>query len=136
MSDYSKRRFSRIEFPQQADIKFRGKEYDECLIKDLNLTGMLIHGNFKQKAGDKCIVKYSRSSSTSHLYFKAAARVVRANSAGIGIVFTSMPLYSYMLLETTLLYESTDPLDVGHQLPDHFPFEIIDKLSENPDENI
>ena len=136
MSGNNKRKFSRIEFPQQANIYFQGKDYGECQIKDLNLTGMHVLGNFMQKAGDKCIVKYSRSSSTSNLYFTAAAKVVRSNSEGIGIVFTSMPLYSYMLLETTLVYESTDPLDVGHQLPDHFPFEIIDKLSENPDENI
>lgn len=102
----------------------------------MNLTGMFIVGTFMQQPGDKCIIKYTQTSATSHFYFKAAARVVRSGSKGIGIVFTSMPLYSYMFLETTLLYESSDPLAVGDQLPDNRPFEIIEKLSENPDKNI
>lgn len=132
----NKRRFSRIEFSQQANIKFQGKNYENCMIKDLSLTGMFVFGTFVQKTGDKCLIKYSQTSSTSHFYFKAAAKVVRINDEGIGIVFTSMPPNSYMLLETTLLYESSDPLSIGLQLPDNCPFEIIEELSENPEENI
>jgi hypothetical protein len=136
MTVENKRRFSRIDFSQQANIKFRGTNYENCMIKDLSLTGMFVFGQFPQEADDKCLIKYSQTSATSHFYFKAAARVVRKNDEGIGIVFTSMPPNSYMLLETTLLYESQDPLSIGLQLPDNCPFEIIEELSEDPDENI
>ena len=97
---------------------------------------MFVFGTFSQQEGNKCLIKYSQTSSTSHFYFKAAARVVRKNEEGIGIIFTSMPPNSYMLLETTLLYESKDPLSIGLQLPDNCPFEIIEELSENPEDNI
>lgn len=136
MREISKRIFSRIDYTQPAIIKFQDKDYDKCLIKDINLTGMFVVGNFKQQTGDKCIIKYSHSSATSQFYFKAAAKVIRSSIEGVGIVFTSMPLYSYVFLETTLLYESNNPLTIGQQLPENCPFKIIDKLSDNPDVNI
>jgi len=136
MTILNKRKFSRIEFSQRANIKFQGTNYENCMIKDLSLTGMFVFGTFSQQEGNKCLIKYSQTSSTSHFYFKAAARVVRKNEEGIGIIFTSMPPNSYMLLETTLLYESKDPLSIGLQLPDNCPFEIIEELSENPEDNI
>ena len=136
MNTPDKRRFSRIDIAQQASIKFPGMIYEDCTIRDLSLTGMFVVGVFTQKSGDKCIIKFSQTSATSHFYFKAAAKMVRRTNEGIGIEFTSMPMYSYMLLETTLLYESKDPVSIGLQLPENCPFEIIDELSENPEENI
>ena len=136
MSTVDKRRFSRIDLAQEASIKFQGQNYDHCLIRDLSLTGMFVLGNFSQHVGEKCLIKYSQTTATSHFYFKAAAMVVRSDAEGIGIEFTSMPLNSYMLLETTLLYESQDPVSIGLQLPESCPFKIIEELSENPEDNI
>lgn len=136
MANARKRKFSRIDYSQEASIKFPDSDYEECLIRDVNLTGMFVLGTFGRQIGDKCIIKYTHTSATSHFSFKAAAKIVRAARDGIGILFTSMPLYSYMFLETTLLYETKEPLTLGHQLPDTQPFVIIDELSDEPDENV
>lgn len=136
MPSADNRKFCRIDLTQEAGIKFPGNDYEPCFIQDLSLTGMFVLGNFSSHVGEKCLIKYSQKTASSHLYFKAAAKVVWSGDKGIGIIFTSMPLNSYMLLETTLLYESRNPVSVGLQLPESCPFKIIEKLSEDPEKNI
>lgn len=131
MNIYTKRRFIRIDVIQQARLDFENAEYKSCQIKNLSLTGMYVTGEFQQQVDDECIIRYSQTCSSSHFYFKAKARVVRADDKGVAVEFISMPLDSYMLLQTTLLYESVDPLEIGLQLPDDCPFEITIEVSKN-----
>lgn len=136
METYTKRRFIRIDVIQQARLDFNGTEYDLCRIRNLSLTGMYIAGDFNQKVGDVCIIRYSQTSTSSHFYFKAKAKIVRIAEDGVAIEFVSMPLDSYMLLQTTLLYEAVDPLAIGLELPDDCPFEITIEVSREDGENI
>jgi len=136
MTGYSKRKYIRIEIIQQARLDFGEVSYDPCRIKDLSLTGMFVLGGFGQKAGDECTIRYSQTCSSSHFYFKARARVVRITDEGLAIEFVSMPLDSYMLLQTTLIYEAVDPIAIGLQLPDDCPFEITFDLTRETGDNI
>ena len=129
------RRFIRVEFVQLARLDFQDTRYDPCRIKDINLTGMFVFGTFNQQVGDECIIRYSQTCTSSHFYFKARARVVRAMSDGVALEFKSMPLDSYMLLQTTLLYEAVNPLAIGLELPEDCPFEITTDLSRELKEN-
>jgi hypothetical protein len=101
----------------------------------MSLTGMFVFGDFNQQPEEECIIRYSQASTSSQFYFKARARVVRITDDGIAIEFVSMPLDSYMLLQTTLLYEAVDPLEIGLQLPDNCPFEITIEKSKDSKEN-
>ncbi len=135
MNVYTKRKFIRVEIVQQARLDFQDNSYDPCRINDLSLTGMFVLGNIKQQTGDECIIRYSQTCTSSHFYFKAKAKIVRIASDGIAIEFVSMPLDSYMLLQTTLLYESVDPLEIGLQLPEDCPFEITINISREPEDS-
>jgi len=132
MNIYTKRQFIRVEISQQAILEFADKKYNPCRLKDLSLTGMVLFGKFQQQAGDECIVRFSQKSTSSCFYFKACARVVRTTEDGLAIEFVSMPLDSYMLLQTTLLYTAVDPLEIGLQLPENCPFEITIEVSKEP----
>ena len=132
--DYQ-RRFIRVEIIQEARLAFDDVRYDSCRIKDINLTGIFVFGTFNQQTGDECIIRYSQTCSASHFYFKAKARVVRAMNDGVALEFISMPLDSYMLLQTTLLYEAVNPLAIGLELPTDCPFEITDDMSRESEEN-
>lgn len=134
MNVYSKRKFIRVDFVQQARLDFQDIGYDPCRIKNISLTGMFVYGSFKQQVGEECIIRYSQTCTSSHFYFKATAKVARIMSDGIAIEFTSMPLDSYMLLQTTLLYEAVDPLAIGLELPENCPFEITIEISRKPEE--
>jgi len=135
MNLYSKRKFIRVDVVQQARLDFQDIGYDPCRIKNLSLTGMFVFGSFKQQVGDECIIRYSQTCSSSHFYFKAIAKVVRIMNDGLAIEFSSMPLDSYMLLQTTLLYEAVDPLAIGLELPENCPFEITIEISKEPEVN-
>ena len=134
MELYTKRKFIRVDLIQQARLDFGGISYEPCRIKDISLTGMFIFGTFNQKEGDECIVRYSQTCTASHFYFKAKAKLVRVADDGIAIEFKSMPFDSYMLLQTTLLYEAVNPLEIGLQLPENCPFEITIAVSKDPKE--
>lgn len=130
MKVYTERKFIRVEIIQQARLDFENISYDPCRIKDLSLTGMFICGDFQQQVDDECIIRYCQTCTSSYFYFKARARVVRTTAEGLAIEFVSMPLDSYMLLQTTLLYEAVDPLEIGLQLPEDCPFEITIEASK------
>jgi hypothetical protein len=131
MEIYTKRKYLRVDITQQAMLDFGGTVYDPCRIKNISLTGMYIYGAFRQERGDECTIRYSQTCTASHFYFRARARVVRVARDGLAIEFVSMPFDSYMLLQTTLLYESVDPLEISLQLPENCPFEITIEVSRD-----
>lgn len=124
-----KRKYIRIEMLQHATVEFQGMDYTSCSVNNLSLTGMFLCGSFYQKAGDECIVRYTRIYNNSAFSFHLKARVVRKTREGIGLEFLSMAADNYMQLQTSLLYEAVDPLAIGLELPDDCPFDITGELS-------
>ena len=134
MKTYTRRKFIRVALKQEARLDFDNIRYAPCRIKDLSLTGMFVMGPFSQKVGDECTIRFSQIGEASRFYFKASAKVVRTTDEGLAIEFISMPLDSYMLLQTTLLYEAVDPLEIGLQIPENCPFEITIDVSREENE--
>lgn len=124
----AKRKYNRVKIVQEAWLYFKGSNYGPCRIRDINLTGLFVYGPFHQRTGDECILGYSEERTASNCYFKAKARVVRTKIDGIALEFKSMPLDSYILLQSTLLYEAADPLTIVYDLPADCPFIITDEL--------
>ena len=124
------RKFNRIKISDYVELNFLSGSYDSCQLKDVSLTGMFIKGNFKQNVGEKCLVKVFQKEDSSRLKLLAAANVVRKNDEGTAIKFTFMSFNNYTLLQTTLLYEAEEPLQIGLELPEECPFGISEqKLS-------
>ena len=125
MNELKRRRFLRVKCHKMAQLDFADKSYGPNRVKDINLTGMFIAGNYKQKVGDKCTVRFIQEFDGSSSCFKARAKVVRLSRLGLAIEFLSMYRDSYILLQTTLLYEAEDPCIVGFELPENCPFKVI-----------
>jgi len=123
-----KRRFNRVRLNQKAWLKFKDISYESCRIKDINLTGLFVSGRFHQAVGDNCIMGYNQKHTASPFYFKAKARLVRMTKDGAALEFKSMTLVSYILLQSTLLYEAADPWATAYNLPTDCPYEINDDL--------
>ena len=104
MNELNGRRFLRIDTVQETGLEFEERSYNSCRIRNLSLTGMFVGGEFLQLKGDEFTIRFSQTSFATHFYFKVRARVVRKMDEAIAIEFVSMPLDSYMLLQTTLLY--------------------------------
>lgn len=124
MEIQNKRKFTRVDIGQQVKLDFEGISYDTCKIKDMSLTGMFVVGTINQKIGDECTIKFSQATTETNYYFKARAKIVRMTDDGIGIEYISMPFDSYSFLQTILLYESDNPLEIGSQIPEDCPFKI------------
>ena len=127
------RLFTRIRFDRKLHLDFAGTQYESCQIKDLNLTGMFVIGNFSQEVGEVCFIRLDQAGDSSQLSLEATAKVVRHTDQGIAIEFVSMSFDSYMFLQVTLLYEAGDPIAIGEELPETCPFSIleIDQAANN-----
>jgi len=124
-----RRNTSRIQLNRQVRLEFPRKVYQECLIQDLSLTGMFVHGDIQQKEGDRCVVNLVQEGKHSYLSLEASAQVVRKNGKGVAITFTAMPLESVMLLQIILQCENAEGiLANGIESLDNLPFKVHDDL--------
>ena len=127
--DQERRNSSRIRLRRQAKLDFNTEVYEECLIQDLSLTGMFVHGDFQQNEGDHCVVNLVQEGQYSTLSLETSAQVVRKDDKGFAIAFTSMPLESLMLLQMILHCEDeAESLGSGIELLDNLPFKVQDDL--------
>ncbi len=122
-----KRKFDRINFHRHVELDFQAKNYLDCEIENLSLTGMFVLGRFDQHVDEHCLVKLSQKGVSSHIKLLALTHVVRKNDEGMALEFTSMSFDSYMFLQVTLLYEADEPLAIGLELPEECPFVIDNK---------
>lgn len=122
-----RRNSSRIQLGRQAKLDFDTDVYEECLIQDLSLTGMFVHGDFQQNEGDQCVVILIQEGKYSYLSLEASAQVVRKDNKGVAITFTSMPLESLMLLQMILHCEDGEK-PIGREIKsfDNLPFKVHD----------
>ena len=127
-----KRLFTRIQFDRQVHLEFVERNYENCQLKDLNLTGMFVFGTFTRQVDETCFLVLDQKGESSDLSLQASARVVRTTDDGIAIAFTSMTFESYMFLQATLLYEAGDPITIGLEFPENCPFEIIKEEESLP----
>ena len=84
-------------------------------------------GEFAEHAGTCCQVVFIEDGVTTNINLKASAQVVRTEADGLALKFTAMTSNSYMYLQTTLLYESKDPLSLSREFPADCPFELKDQ---------
>ncbi len=136
MSKQGKRKYDRIYLDCPVKIEFHSKRYDHCQIKNLSLTGMFVKGTFRQKVDEYCLVTFFQRGITSKSIFLALANVVRATFEGVAIEFTSMSFESYMILQTTLPYAADEPINIGLELPEQYPFEISEQKLTIPAEKV
>ncbi|MCI5133042.1 MAG: PilZ domain-containing protein [Candidatus Electrothrix sp. EH2] len=107
------RQYTRVNFQRDVHLYFEEKEYIHHSVNNLSLGGMYVKGRFEQQKGDMCIVELSDPEKQFGVELRARCTVVRVSDEGIALEFTSMPHESFLFLQTALLYEAEDPMQLG-----------------------
>ena len=107
------RQYTRVNFQREVHLYFEEKKYTHHTVNNLSLGGMYVKGRFEQRKGDMCIVELSNSENQFGVELRARCTVVRVSDDGIALTFTSMPHESFLFLQTALLYEAEDPMQLG-----------------------
>lgn len=134
MSEQEKRHYVRIHFERQVQIEFFTDVYDNCQVKNISLGGIFVIGKFSHNLDDQCYVNFTQKSKETYLTFQALAKVIRQETEGIGLKFTSMSFESLLSLEMILLYQAREQSsDSKINLPKDLPFKISEETSNIPD---
>jgi hypothetical protein len=124
MNSKSARHYTRVDFQRDVHLHFDGKKYTHNTVNDLSLGGMYVKGDFEQQKGDICTVELSNPENSFGVELRARCAVVRVNDDGIALEFTSMGHESFLFLQTTLLYEAEDPMQLGAEFVKDISFEL------------
>jgi len=124
MNSKSARKYTRVDFRRDVHLDFDGKKYIHHTVSDLSLGGMYVKGNFEQQKGDICTVELSNPENSFGVELRARCAVVRVKDDGIALEFISMGHESFLFLQTTLLYEADDPMQLGAEFVKAISFEL------------
>ena len=124
MKNKNARHYTRVDFQRDVHLDFEGKKYTHHTVNNLSLGGMYVKGAFDQKKGDVCSVELSNPDNSFGIELRARCLVVRVNDDGIALEFISMGHESFLFLQTTLLYEAEDPMQLGTEFVQAISFEL------------
>jgi hypothetical protein len=128
MDTQKTRKYTRVDFRRDIHLYFDGKQYIQHTVSDLSLGGMYVKGKFEQQQGDICTVELSRPDDRlGDIELRARCTVVRVSDDGIALRFTSMGHESFLFLQTVLLYEADDPMQLGAEFVKEVSFELDDE---------
>jgi hypothetical protein len=119
--DGCRRRFTRVNFRQEAQLFFEKNVYKRQVINNLSLGGLYVEGQFQQHIGDLCTIEL-RQPGIETVDFRAKGTVVRIDAQGMAVEFVTMEYESFLFLQTTLLYRVDDPVALGTELKQDLSF--------------
>jgi hypothetical protein len=118
------RRHARIYLEGQVGVAFTGQRQTTYPIIDISLSGMLIRGQFHQEIDSPCTITFTVRRHDMMFIMSITSRVSRNNPRGTAVQFTTMDQLACSLLQTILLYKSTEPLMFGQEFSQHYPFVV------------
>ncbi|CAK8715518.1 MAG: PilZ domain-containing protein [Candidatus Electrothrix sp. AW2] len=124
MKNQGIRQYTRVNFKRDVHLYFEGKQYTHNTVNNLSLGGMYVQGVFEQKKGDICTVELSNPDEMLGIELRARCSVVRVNGDGVALSFLSMGHESFLFLQTILLYEADDPMQLGTEFVKNINFEL------------
>ncbi|WP_339135455.1 MAG: PilZ domain-containing protein [Candidatus Electrothrix sp. GW3-4] len=136
MKTKNARHYTRVDFQRDVHLYFDGKKYIHHTVNNLSLGGLYVKGAFEQQQGDTCTVELSNPDNNQlGIELRARCSVARVDDDGIALEFTSMGHESFLFLQTTLLYEAEDPMQLGAEFVKAISFELEpDEDDENAGE--
>ena len=124
MKNDNRRKFQRIDFDGNVELKFVNYSYDSCPVKNISLTGLFIEGNFQKRKAINCHVQIFHKDKNGNNSLRALAKVVWKNNEGIGLKFTAMTFENYLLLQTTLINKAKESEPILREIPKNCPYLI------------
>ena len=115
-----RRKHPRVYFNRSVRLSAGEHTHGRFPTRDLSQGGMFIEGAFELSVGDSCQFVFHETGQRATLLFPFSGRILRRDTDGIGIEFTSMKEESFMFLQTMVLYSSDDPVDVALDFMEDF----------------
>ena len=80
----NRRKYHRINFDRKVDLDFITTSHNGCQVKNLNLTGMFILGNFHHQKLKYCRIVLFHKEKSGNNCLRASGEIVWGNAEGIG----------------------------------------------------
>ncbi len=120
------RHHARIHLEGQVGVAFTGQQETTHPIIDISLSGMLIRGPLHQDINSPCTITFTVRRHDMMFVMSITSIVSRNDLRGTAVQFMAMDQLSCSLLQTILLYKSTEPLIFGQEFTQHYPFVVSD----------
>ncbi len=124
MEEKNRRRFSRINIQWDVQLDFGTVVY-KPFVDNVSLGGVYIEGDFQQvMIGDVCTIILKQSGVLAKEAIHAVGSIARISEHGMAVEFLSMKLNSFVFLQTSLFYKSSEPVLLGKEFIESNIFEI------------
>jgi hypothetical protein len=115
--DEERRRKTRVQFTTQVVVKTEESEIvTEANSEDISIKGIFVNTEQKIPAGTSCDVEILLMGTSTRLVLDIKGVITRQDETGLGIVFDSMDLDSYIHLKNIILYNAPDPEDMEREM--------------------
>ena len=119
MSD-EKRRFTRVPFKVEAELKVGDTLYRTDDITNLSVGGCLLSLQANCEVGATCQVLIRLGGTNSELTVTMEGTVLRKTADTVAIKFTGVDVDSLFHLQNIVRYNASDPDAVEREIRDHF----------------
>lgn len=128
----SRRMNGRISLNRTVHLAFTDFPDGVYRTNDISLTGMAVNGPGPKPIGQPCTVTIAERWSYVTCQLTFSGKVIRNTPDGLAIKYTAMPIETYELLQTILLYGSDNPLPFGEEFTQACPYPVLENNSREP----
>lgn len=113
----NKRKRTRVHFETQVVLKTDVSEIKAgANSSDISTKGIFISTGEKIPTGTSCDIEIVLSGTTSRLALNIKGVVARQDKDGLGIMFNSMDVDSYLHLKNIVMYNAKDPEAIEEEM--------------------
>ena len=116
-----RRRYSRVPVNKSGWLIVEDNKQHVENINDLSIGGARLQGTGSWRPGMQCELELVENISQSPQIIKLSAEIIRVHNGELALKFIDMDKESYMFLQTILLYNVEDPLQIVTEFQDEFP---------------
>ncbi len=127
MTAINARKNARIFCAKMVGISFGDRPRNFYSIRNISLSGLFIEGWFWQKPGKRCDIILTEHWLDQDYVMTLSGKVTRLEQEGIAIQFTGMDWDTLTMLQTSLLYESQNPIKMAEEFAQECAFTISDR---------
>ena len=116
-----RRRYSRVKIDCSAWLTINNTRKKCGRVYDLSMGGVCILSDSSLEPGDMCVFELHESKNDSSRVYQYNGRVVWKKADRFALEFVDIDSDSYFYLQTIVLYNADNPLEVAEEFQEDFP---------------
>jgi len=109
MEDHERRKHTRVDFCNRADLVFAETSCSARPTKNLSTKGVFVENVHNRILGEQCSITLHLTGSIESFSLCMQGVVARVTDNGIGLYFTDIDLEAFTLLRRIITYNCDDP---------------------------